>query len=110
MTTEVDVDEGRRRIATGAVLLDVRSPDEWQAGHVEGATWIPMSEIPERHDELPANREIVVICRSGGRSAQVTEALAQWGYDAVNLAGGAQAWVAEGHDLVCDDGSPGTLE
>ncbi|MCJ7438154.1 MAG: rhodanese-like domain-containing protein [Acidimicrobiia bacterium] len=106
---EVQVDEARRRVDAGAVLLDVREPDEWRAGHAEGAQWIPMAEVASRQVEIPAGRDVVVICRSGARSGRVTEALVQGGHDAVNLAGGMQAWAGAGLPVVTDDGSPGTV-
>ncbi len=105
----VDPAEGKRRVDAGALLLDVRNPDEWQAGHAEGAAWIPMREIAERQDELPTDREIVVICKTGGRSARVTQALVAAGYDAANVAGGGEAWQAAGLPIVTDDGQPGTV-
>jgi rhodanese-related sulfurtransferase len=106
---EVDVAEGFRRVQSGAALLDVREPKEWQAGHAEGAVLIPMSQLDQRSGELPADREIVVICRSGGRSAAVTAALLNAGFSAVNLAGGSLAWVSAGLPFVTDDGTPGTV-
>jgi rhodanese-related sulfurtransferase len=107
--SHVDPVEGRRRVEAGALLLDVRNPDEWQAGHAEGATWIPMQELAERQDELPTNRDIVVVCKVGGRSARVAEALVAAGYDAINVAGGLDAWQAAGLPIVTDDGQPGTV-
>jgi rhodanese-related sulfurtransferase len=112
--TPPDVDhihptEGRRRVDAGALLLDVRNPDEWQAGHAEGAAWIPMSQLAERQEELPTDREIVVICKTGSRSAQVAKALLAAGYGAVNVAGGSEAWQAAGLAIVTDDGRPGAV-
>ena len=101
--------EGKRRVDAGASLLDVRNPDEWQAGHAEGAAWIPMGELAERQEELPTEREIVVICKTGARSAQVAQALVAAGYGAVNVAGGSKAWQASGMSIVTDDGRPGTV-
>lgn len=105
----VDPTEGRRRVDAGALLLDVRNPDEWHAGHAEGAAWIPMGELAERQEELPTDREIVVICKTGARSAQVAKALVAAGYGAVNVAGGSEAWQAAGLAIVTDDGRPGTV-
>jgi rhodanese-related sulfurtransferase len=112
--TPADVDhldpvESKRRVDAGALLLDVRNPNEWQAGHAEGAAWIPMRELAERQEELPTDREIVVICKVGSRSAQVAEALVAAGYDAANVAGGAEAWQQAGLPIVTDDGQPGTV-
>ena len=112
--TPADVDhidpvESKRRVDAGALLLDVRNPNEWQAGHAEGAAWIPMGELAERQEELPTDREIVVICKTGSRSAQVAQALVAAGYGAVNVAGGSEAWQAVGMPIVTDDGQPGTI-
>jgi rhodanese-related sulfurtransferase len=96
-------------MAGGGVLLDVREPEEWEAGHAPGALWIPMSQINQRLDEVPRDRRIVTICRSGARSARVTQALVQQGYDAMNLAGGMQAWAAEGRAVVTDSGAEGVV-
>lgn len=108
-TPTVDVLEARRRLDEGAVLLDVREPAEWEAGHAPAARWIPMGELGVRHTELPAGATVVVICRSGNRSGTVTQALVQAGYDAHNVAGGMQAWVHADLDVVTDDGAPGTV-
>ncbi len=105
----LDPVESKRRVDGGALLLDVRNPIEWQAGHAEGATWIPMSQLAERQEELPTDRDIVVICKSGSRSAQVAQALAAAGYGAVNVAGGSEAWHEAGLPIVTDDGQPGTV-
>ncbi|MFH8794046.1 rhodanese-like domain-containing protein [Streptomyces sp. NPDC017941] len=94
-------------------LLDVREDDEWQAGHAAGALHIPMSDFVARFGELteaaPQDARVNVICRSGGRSAQVTMYLAQQGIDAVNVDGGMQAWEAAGRPVVDDGGRPGTV-
>ena len=105
----LDPVESKRRVDGGALLLDVRNPGEWQAGHAEGAAWIPMTELADRQEELPTHREIVVICKTGARSARVAEALAAAGYEAVNVAGGSEAWLAAGFPIVTDDGQPGTV-
>ena len=105
----LDAAESRRRVEAGALLLDVRNPTEWQAGHADGAAWIPMTELAERQEELPTDREIVVICKTGSRSAQVAQALVAAGYEAVNVAGGSEAWQAAGFPIVTDDGQQGTV-
>jgi rhodanese-related sulfurtransferase len=105
----VDPPEAQRRLETGAVLLDVRESDEWDTGHAPGATWIPMGDVGARQNELSPDRPIVVVCRSGSRSARVTGALCQAGYDATNLAGGMQAWAAAGYGVVTDQGEPGAV-
>jgi rhodanese-related sulfurtransferase len=105
----LDPTEAKRRVDGGAMLLDVRNPDEWEAGHPEGATWIPMDQLVDRQGEIPDDREIVVICKVGARSARVAEALVAAGYDAANIAGGAEAWQAVGFPIVTSDGRPGTV-
>lgn len=74
-------------------LIDVREDDEVIFGMIEGAVHIPMGQIPSRMGEIPRDREVVFICRSGSRSGRVCEFLAQQGFDhTVNMAGGMLAW------------------
>ena len=111
MSTVEEIDPGTANalVEGGALLLDVRNDDEWEAGHAPAALHLPLGELSARHTELPTDRRIVVICRSGGRSAKATEALVGAGYGAVNLAGGMQAWAAVGLPCVTDGGDPGTV-
>lgn len=95
-TPQVTARAARTLLESGAMLLDVREPAEWEAEHAPGAVLMPMGDVKARRDELPADRRIVVVCRSGGRSAAVTQSLQAWGFDAVNLAGGMCAWAAAG--------------
>ena len=88
-------------------LLDVREPDEWTAGHAPGAHHLPMMEIPARMSEVPTDVEVVVVCRSGGRSGQVVSYLMGNGWDNVrNLDGGMKSWVAAGREVISDSGQP----
>lgn len=80
-------------------LIDVREKDEFAAGHVPGAISIPMSEIGNRLEELPAEA-FDVICQIGGRSARVAEALEARGFDVTNVEGGTGEWVAQGRPIV----------
>ena len=93
---EVGPRAAKALIEAGALLLDVREPAEWQAGHAPEATPLPMGQVRDHRDSLPRDRRIVVVCRSGGRSAAVTGSLRSWGFDAVNLSGGMCAWAAAG--------------
>jgi DMSO/TMAO reductase YedYZ molybdopterin-dependent catalytic subunit/rhodanese-related sulfurtransferase/glyoxylase-like metal-dependent hydrolase (beta-lactamase superfamily II) len=95
-TPQVSARAARTLVDTGAVLLDVREPDEWSEGHAPGALHIPMGDVQARLGELPADPRIVVVCRSGGRSRAITDALRARGYNAVNLTGGMCAWTAAG--------------
>ena len=74
-------------------LLDVREADELAIASIPGALWIPMSEVPHRLSELPNDRQIIVMCHLGARSARITAFLNASGYPAaVNLSGGIHAW------------------
>ncbi|MGI6878698.1 rhodanese-like domain-containing protein [Microbacterium sp. gxy059] len=82
---------------TGIPLIDVREEDEFAQGRVPGAVNIPLSQLGERLGELPP--EFDVICAAGARSARAAEALAPHGYEATNVAGGTNAWIAAGYDV-----------
>jgi rhodanese-related sulfurtransferase len=83
------------------ILLDVRTPEEWDQGHIEGATLLPLQELETRAaSEMPKDAEIVVYCRSGNRSAQAAEYLAGAGYTHISDMGGIQDWVAAGLPVV----------
>ncbi len=105
---EVDVTDANSGGAA-VVLLDVRNANEWAAGHAPNAQWVPLAELEGARFRIPINRRIVCVCRSGHRSARATAELVQMGFDAVNMAGGMKAWVAEGLPVVKDDGSPGEV-
>jgi sulfur-carrier protein adenylyltransferase/sulfurtransferase len=74
------------------LLVDVREPDEHEICRIEGATLIPLAQLPGRLAELPKDTAIVVHCHHGGRSAQAVGFLNQQGYQATNVAGGIDAW------------------
>ena len=93
----------------GAVLLDVREPDEWDAGHAPGALHVPLGRLGAEHTRLPTDEPVYCVCRSGGRSDQAARALRGAGYDARNVAGGMQAWEAAGLAVVTDTGGPGAV-
>ncbi|MGZ8751364.1 MAG: rhodanese-like domain-containing protein [Acidimicrobiia bacterium] len=111
-----DVSESRPEVGpeeaealTDALLLDVREADEWAAGHAPDATWIPMGELQGRIDELPRDRPILAICRSGGRSSAVVEALNGAGFEAFNVAGGMKSWARSGLDVIAEGGAAGAV-
>ncbi|WP_462188146.1 MULTISPECIES: rhodanese-like domain-containing protein [unclassified Frankia] len=96
--------------ADGAPLMvDVREPDEWSAGHIAGALHIPMRELAARLDEVPREREVVVVCRSGGRSAAVTNYLRQGGWQVRNLTDGMLSWQAHSRPMVNESGAAPTV-
>ncbi len=92
-----------------ALLLDVRDYHEWMSGHAPAAVLAPMEQLPSRLAELPTDRRILCICRSGNRSGRVVAWLRSQGYDAVNVSGGMRAWAAAGLPLENHNGRPGTV-
>lgn len=101
---EIDVDELERQLASGAPVFDVREDDEWATVHIEGATLVPLGTVTEAVDRFPTDRTAYVICAKGGRSARAVEFLRSRGVDAVNVAGGIGAWVADGKPAVTGNG------
>ncbi|MFI9580742.1 rhodanese-like domain-containing protein [Streptomyces sp. NPDC052236] len=100
-------------VPSDGLVLDVREDDEWAAGHVEGALHVPMSDFVARFGEvteaLGDGRRAYVMCRVGGRSAQVTQYLVQQGIEAVNVDGGMLAWDGAGRPMVADNGGPASV-
>jgi rhodanese-related sulfurtransferase len=93
-------------VPADAYLLDVREDQEWAAGHAPDAHHLPMMQVPGRLSEVPDDRDVVVVCRVGERSARVVAYLRANGYDRVeNLDGGMMDWVRAGRPLVSEDGS-----
>jgi rhodanese-related sulfurtransferase len=99
---EVEVSQLTDDLSDDVLVLDVREHYEWTAGHIAGAAHIPMMSVPARLAEIPTDREVLVVCRVGIRSAQVTGFLLASGRDAVNLAGGMVAWASAGRPMVAD--------
>jgi rhodanese-related sulfurtransferase len=102
---EIDVEELARLQTDGVHVVDVRGPDEYRAGHVPGARLLPMDEVPERIEEIPAGETVYFVCGGGGRSHRVCEYLAAQDFDVVNVAGGTRGWIAAGHPVVTGDES-----
>jgi rhodanese-related sulfurtransferase len=106
--TEIDPAEARRRLDAGdTVLVDVREPHEWEAGHAPGAVHRPLGSLDPAEF---AGRSVITTCRGGGRGSRAAHALEEAGVDAASLAGGLRAWTEDGGPVVRDDGSPGALE
>ena len=96
--SSISPEELQRRLNGGDVpfMLDVREPEEMEDGVIPGSVNIPMGDVKERLGELPTDRDIVVICHLGQRSAYITTQLKALGYDrAVNLSGGVDAWLRQ---------------
>lgn len=92
-------------IASDAVLLDVREPNEFVAGHAPGAVNVPMGEVRARLAEIPRGEDpVLVICKMGARSQKVAEFLASVDIPAMNVVGGTTAWAQAAHALVSETG------
>jgi len=100
-STETEIAPGRavELIESGAAVIDVRRPYEWEAGRIGGAVHIEMNELPSEAEAVPRDRPVIFYCRSGSRSALAAAAFREAGWDAYNLDGGLQAWVEQGHEL-----------
>ncbi len=98
---EINTATAKQMFDEGAFMLDVRNPDEWAEYHVDGATLIPLPELETRVNEVPRDREIIVICNSGNRSQVGRDILLDAGFENVtSIAGGIQGWMSAGYDFV----------
>jgi hydroxyacylglutathione hydrolase len=96
---QIDPQSLRKRTGDRVQVVDVRSPEEWRRGHLPGAIHIPLAMLPDRIGELDASAPIVLQCQGGGRSSIATSLLQSRGLpDVSNLAGGYDAWVAQGFE------------
>jgi rhodanese-related sulfurtransferase len=94
---EVSVQQAAQKRAQGAFILDVREKEEWNQGHIPNATLIPLGELEKRLNEVPKDREVVVVCRSGNRSATGRDVLRKAGLNlTTSMAGGMNQWAAQG--------------
>lgn len=101
LAPEISVQDAAAKQQAGAFILDVREPAEWNEAHIAGATLIPLGELASRVSELPKDAEIVVVCRSGNRSAQGRDILLNNGFPQVtSMAGGLNEWRAAGYPTV----------
>lgn len=101
LAAEIPVSQAASMREKGSFLLDVRQPDEWAESHIPGSTLIPLGELGARIEEVPRDRYIVVVCRSGNRSRQARDILIRAGFKWVtSMSGGITAWKADGHPTV----------
>ena len=81
------------RFDDGPYIVDVRTADEYRQGHIPGVNLVPLNDLGRRYKEIPQDREVYVICRSGSRSAEAVIWLLKKGYDQVfNISGGMNRW------------------
>lgn len=101
---EINVEELESVLLAGALLIDVREPDEYGSGHVPSAISIPLGQVPDRVDECTRPGETTyLICRSGARSGNACDFLTDRGHDVVNVIGGTMAWITSGRAVVQGD-------
>lgn len=92
--SSVTVQELKTAVDNGAYVLDVRTPAEFEEGHIAEAINLPLDQVANRADEVPNNKLVYVICRSGNRSAQASEILHKAGKNIKNVTGGMNDWIA----------------
>ena len=101
VSKEISVEEAHQDFTNGEFILDVRQPEEFEAGHIPGSILIPLDVLETRLSELPKNEKIVVVCRSGNRSATGRDILLNAGFETVtSMAGGMNEWINKGFETV----------
>jgi rhodanese-related sulfurtransferase len=101
LPTEVSVAQAAKLRDQGAFILDVREQSEWDQFHIPGATLIPLGELPNRLNEVPKDKTVVVVCRTGHRSAQGRDILLNAGFTQItSMTGGITEWQAQGLETV----------
>jgi len=102
---EIEPRRAAEMIEQGASVVDVRDPDEYEAGHIAGARHIPFDELNADSAGVEAGGQVVFYCRSGDRSATAASAFEGSGFDAYSVAGGLEAWAESGLPLEPEDGT-----
>jgi len=97
--TVAELRSAMRTDPDNTVVVDVREPNEYDAGHVPGATLMPLAMVPLKHSELPKDKTIYLVCQTGGRSFTAATWLAQQGYDVRNVTGGTSDWIMNGFEV-----------
>jgi len=100
LAPQISVEEAYTKYQNGAFVLDVRTNEEWNEFHAPNTTLIPLDELASRIDEVPRDREIVVVCRSGNRSQQGRDILLNAGFENVtSMTGGLNEWRSIGYPI-----------
>jgi rhodanese-related sulfurtransferase len=100
LPAEISVSEAYNKYQNGTFVLDVRTQEEWDDFHAPNTTLIPLDQLSSRLNEIPRNREIVVVCRSGNRSQQGRDILLDAGFEQVtSMQGGLTEWRASGYPV-----------
>ncbi len=103
LTSLVSVDEAFEMYQGGAFVLDVRTQEEWDEYHAPNTALIPLEQLPARINEVPKDKEILVVCRSGNRSQEGRDILLAAGYNATSMTGGLKEWYGKGYPI---EGAP----
>ncbi len=97
LAREVSITQAADLREAGAFVLDVRTQEEWNQVHIPGSTHIPLDQLQSRIAEVPKDEDVLVVCRSGNRSANGRDILLQAGYPSVtSMAGGVTQWYTRG--------------
>ncbi|MER6973737.1 rhodanese-like domain-containing protein [Nocardioides sp. NPDC000445] len=96
---ETTIDQLAAALDRGAAVVDVREPAEFREGHVPGAINIPMGQLTARLGEIDRDRSVHMVCASGNRSGAMADVLRANGFDAINVAGGTNAWIRSGRPI-----------
>ncbi len=99
LAREVNTDQAYEMYQSGAFVVDVRTQEEWDEYHAPNTTLIPLDQLQSRLAEIPKDREVLVVCRSGNRSQQGRDILLAAGYNATSMAGGLKEWYAKGYPV-----------
>ena len=98
---EITVEEAYQKYQEGVLVLDVRTPEEYNQGHIQNAKNIPLDELNARISELSTDQEMVVICKSGNRSHEAVVILLKAGFQKVStVVGGMNNWKAAGYPVI----------
>ena len=104
LASEVSTDEAYKMYQQSSTFtVDVRTQEEWDEYHAPNTTLIPLDQLQNRLSEVPKDKEILVVCRSGNRSQQGRDILLSAGYNATSMAGGLKEWYAKGYPI---EGAP----
>ncbi len=100
--TDVSIEQAKEMIDSGGVfILDVRTQEEYDSGHIRNATLIPLDVLDKRLNELPRDKKILVYCKSGSRSAQASQILVNNGFKEIyNMKGGITDWTNAGYEVI----------
>ena len=101
LSKEISVDEAYQLFQKDEFILDVRQPEEYESGHIPGSVLIPLDILESRLSEIPKDNEVVVVCRSGNRSATGRDILLNAGFTNVtSMAGGMNQWINKGYEII----------